>query len=302
MVPGALYFVWRVGYYGHLLPLPFYVKALVPEGVLPGARESIAFVRSMLLERVELGLGLGVGIAAAPRRASPMLLGALALWLFFFLPAHEMGFDFRYFHPIVPLLASTIALGLVAIRGRFAVRFAMPALLVLLTAHAVLPWVEGSIAEKRAYGAGVEHAHAPLGRALAEVTDRVERPVVASLDCGAIAYHSRWSVVDTWGLNDPTIATTGRRDAEHVLAQRPEVVIVISAERDRFVPHFEHEQALWDRSRALGLEHVASFEFLPDYHLFALARPESPAVAPLVRAGRSAPSASSSASLGRPDR
>jgi hypothetical protein len=203
--------------------------------------------------------------------------GILAIWLFLFLPAHEMGYDFRYFEPLVPLLAATIAGGLVAARERIgrAALFA-PAVFAIVTVFSIEPWLEASIAEKRDYGRGIERAHAALGRALHALRPRVSRPVLATLDCGAIAYYSRWTVIDTWGLNEPRIATTGRRDPEYVLAARPEVVVVVSARRDAFVPHFEHERALWDRARARGYEHVASYEFLPDYHLFVLTAPGSP--------------------------
>jgi hypothetical protein len=61
-------------------------------------------------------------------------------------------------------------------------------------------------------------------------------------------------------------------------------VIVISASANEFAPHFDYEQAIFDRSRARGLKHIASFEFLPDDYLFALARPASVEAQALVLA------------------
>lgn len=275
-LPGAIYFAWRAHYYGQLLPLPFYVKALVHEETLPGAAEALAFARAQWIERLDVGVALVVACAALRRRAAVLAIPALALWLFFFVPAHEMGFDFRFFQPLVPAMAALAAAGAITIRSRLGrARGLVPALALGAAVLSVAPWLRGSVGEKLDYGAGIARAHARIGRALGAIRRRIDRPVLATLDAGAIAFYSRWQVIDTWGLNDATIATSGVRDAEYVLAREPSVVIVISAVRDRFTPHFEHEQALWDGARQRGMSHVASFEFLPDYHLFALARPGS---------------------------
>ena len=290
-VPGALYFAWRVDYYGQLLPLPFYVKAVMPGAVLPGAAEALAFARASWVERIDVGIAVVVAVVALRGRALVLAIPALALWLFWFVPAHEMGYDFRYFQPLLPPLIALAAAGAITIRegtGKAAVM--IPAIAIAGSILAPAPWLARSIEEKRGYAAGIARAHAPIGHALGSIRSEVRRPVLASLDAGAIAFHSRWEVIDTWGLNDAIIATRGERDAGYVLAQDPSVVIVISARADRFEPCFEHEQALWDGARALGLAHVASFEFLPDYHLFLLARegaPESEALIAASQAGAS---------------
>lgn len=79
-------------------------------------------------------------------------------------------------------------------------------------------------------------AHEPIGRWLAE--QKTSRRVVAALDVGAIAFHSGWSVVDTWGLNDPQFALSAAkgRSYEDVLARDPSVIIVISGQREVFEP------------------------------------------------------------------
>lgn len=295
-LPGGLYFAWRLDYYGHLLPLPFYVKAIVPHALLPGAPEAIAFARAQWIQRLDLGIALVTGIGALRARSLVLALPALALWLFFFVPAHEMGYDFRYFQPIVPALVALAAAGAVTIRqGMGPAHALIPAIALAGSALSIAPWLAQSVEEKLGYGAGIARAHAGIGHALGAIRERVERPSLASLDTGAIAFHSRWEVIDTWGLNEPRIATSGERDADYVLAQDPSVVIVISSRGDRFAPHFEHERALWDGARARGLEHVASFEFLADYHLFTLARAGSPEAAALEGAAHRAASAATAA-------
>ncbi|UJR79530.1 hypothetical protein [Sandaracinus amylolyticus] len=300
-IPGAIYFAWRARYYGLWLPLPFYVKAALPGTTFAGAEEALGFARALLIERVEVGIAVAIGVATARRALVPLIVAALAVWLFFFVPAHEMGFDFRYPFPIVPVLAASAGLGVARIARWLCAPLerawspAAVASIVAISAFASsAPHLPGSLAEKRDYGAGIERAHARIGRALHDLGDTIDRPVVAALDVGAIAYFSQWTVLDTWGLNEPRIARTGRRDAEPVLAESPSVVIVVSSRADRFAPHFEHEQALWDGARARGMTQVARFEFLPDYQLLALAAPGSPVASALAVA--SSPSTAALAS------
>jgi arabinofuranosyltransferase len=287
-LPGAIYFAWRWSYYGLPLPLPFYVKALLPESTLPGASEALAFARHHLIERLDLGIALVAGIALTARRPAspiPALLGGAAIWVFLFVPAHEMGYDFRYFQPLMPIVAAMVGAGIVALRARAgAMAPIVPAIVVLASVASTAPGLSRSLAEKHAYARGIETAHRAIGDALGAVRERIDRPVLAALDVGAIAYRSRWTVIDTWGLNEPEIALGARRDAAAILARDPEVVIVVSSTPDRFVPHFEHERALWKGARARGYVEAGRFEFLPDYHLFTLARAEGVAHGALRRA------------------
>jgi hypothetical protein len=120
---------------------------------------------------------------------------------------------------------------------------------------------QGSVKEKRDYGAGGERAHQPIGKWLASLRTRVERPVVATLDAGAIAYFSGWTVIDTWDLNDPQIAFAAAgagRDAAAILARDPAVVVVISGKREEFVPLFAYEGPLYRGAREAGFRHVST--------------------------------------------
>ncbi|AKF07860.1 hypothetical protein [Sandaracinus amylolyticus] len=302
VIPGAIYFAWRVRYYGLWLPLPFYVKAALPGTTFAGVDEALGFARALLVERIDVGIAVAVGVVGARRSLAPLALAALAVWLFFFVPAHEMGFDHRYPFPIVPVLAACAGVGVARIAGwlrapsgRAWSPAAMASIVAVSAFASSAPHLAGSLAEKRDYGAGIERAHARIGRALHELGGAIDRPVIAALDVGAIAYFSQWTVIDTWGLNEPRVARTGRRDAEPVLAESPSVVIVVSSRADRFAPHFEHEQALWDGAHARGMAQVARFEFLPDYQLLALATPGSPVASALEAASSTRASALASA-------
>lgn len=275
VLPGALYFIVRAAWYGHLLPLPFYVKALGAEASgLAGWEQSFEFLRLFTWERPWLCVPLVAALLKVPT-ARRVALPVLAWWLFFLFPQHQMGFDLRYLYPLMPVMFALAGAGLVVLGRALPTRLqvAAPVVVVLLGVWLTFfKWIHASLDEKHAYGRGVEVAHAPIGRWLAELRPRVARPVVAALDVGAIAFHSRWTVVDTWGLNDPQIALSAAkgRSSEDILARDPSVIIVVSTGRERFEPVFDYEGPLYAQALERGFRLHRTWEFLPDYHLWVL--------------------------------
>ncbi len=287
VLPGAAYFAWRAVRYGHLLPLPFYVKTLAHDaGPLAGWPECFELLRDFTVERPWLFIPLAVTAATRPV-ARALLLPIGAWWAFFIFPEHQMGFDLRYLYPLIPTLLAFAAAGLLPFIERLPERLRpglVAALTVVLTVATAYGHLRGSVREKRDYGAGGVRSHLPIGQWLASIRPRVERPIVATLDAGAIGYFSGWTVIDTWGLNDPEIALAAAgkgRDADAILARDPAVVIVISAQRDTFVPQFAFEGPLYQRALAGGFRHLSTYEFLPDYFLWVLASPRVPDAEPL---------------------
>ncbi len=276
VLPGAAYFAWRVVHYGKLLPLPFYVKAVAPElGPLAGLRQCVELLRMFSVDNLWLFGLLAVALATLP--FARLFLGAAAAWWAFFLfPAHEMGYDLRYLFPLVPVLLALCAASVARVTARLEGR--VPAAAVALGCAVLMVAsfhhrLAGHIEEKRDYGEGGRKAHVAIGQWLTSIRPHVERPVVATLDAGAIAYFANWTVIDTWGLNDPEVALAAAgagRSADAILARQPTVVVVISQHADRFVPHFDFEGPLYERALASGYRVLGRWQFTADYHLWAL--------------------------------
>ncbi|MCJ7622374.1 MAG: hypothetical protein MUO76_02640 [Anaerolineaceae bacterium] len=99
ILPGAIYFLWRLGYYGVLLPLPYYIKA---------STESLAgFPQvSSFLIFVFYNLGLFITISLVEnRKAVFLILLAIIPYLFFYsIPFHQMGYNWRYLYPTLPVI------------------------------------------------------------------------------------------------------------------------------------------------------------------------------------------------------
>jgi arabinofuranosyltransferase len=278
LLPGALYFGWRLWRYQLLLPLSFYVKSTGQEplaGLADVGEFFLAFVRDQPLWGALAVLG------AARRVLWPALAAAAALAIFFVFPAHIMAFEGRYLMPLFPFLSALAGAGAARVLGWLAARaearglsphwLALPGSLVL----ALALWSFPSGREERAqpwldYGAGLREAHMELGRAL----ERIGGPEhsIALLDVGAVGYLADWFTIDTFGLNDPHVALTRRRDVDYVLDQQPELLVVVSTRHDRYEPLFDWELPLYREATQRGYAFVCSYRFDPAYHLWVLAR------------------------------
>lgn len=276
LMPYAIYFAWRLSYYGLLAPLSFYVKATNEPGILRGTDEALGVVHLLFVAQPQLGIALVVGAVACRRRAAPVLLAALAFVLFFLVPAPIMAYERRYLYPLFPTLFAIAGAGVAAVveRRRRLAPVAV-ACFGVLAAVDVARHARGSIDGFTAYGEGLVRAHVRLAHDLEARADARTR-TIALVDVGAVAYVSGWRTIDTFGLNDAHVARSARHDPAYVEAQDPDVVVFLSQRSDRLVPHLAWEQALHDAFVAHGYAPMRAYRFAPDYFLYALERPATP--------------------------
>lgn len=283
ILPGALYFAWRLWYYGAPLPLPFYVS-----GDFGTARPGTRAVRDFLASMAPpFALFVLLGLARAGRRVVPAAAACLALVVFFLFPVHRMSYAFRYLHPVVPFLSALYAVGIAVllhgVRSRIASarlrELASVALPILaLAAMLGLVYPQGVSAVERVsryYAVGFDRGHVALGKALAPmVEDPARPPTLAIADAGAVPYYSGWRTIDTFGLNDAHIALTGDRSPGYVFSQRPDLVILLSTSRRAFEPILPWEEALYRACREAGMERLAVFG-TGRYWLWVMGDPDS---------------------------
>ncbi len=109
LAAGGAYAAWKLAYFGHLLPNPFYLKS--GAGRFAGIPETLAFARAY----GPLLAAMFVGALVARRRAvEPWLCLAIAVpWLAYGSKiVHEIGFAHRFCWPLVPLLGLGAGAGL----------------------------------------------------------------------------------------------------------------------------------------------------------------------------------------------
>jgi hypothetical protein len=171
-------------------------------------------------------------------------------------------------------LLAALGIGLIAqsFNVMNARRFATPALAVITLSVCLRMNSEavGVIAAQNGYRDGLNSAHRVLGARLREMTPGV----LAIGDAGAVPYFSRWKTIDTFGLNDRHIALHGH-DADYVLDQNPDVIVLISNNASEFQPPLAHEKPLREAAVRDGFAKLQTLQFSQGYYLWVMAKPRS---------------------------
>ncbi|GEM_PF-410969 len=294
LLPGAVYFTARAFYFGLLLPLPILIKVFGGGASAPGER-GWAQLSSLLLGPGLFWLPLtiaGLLLAVPPgRKGAGLREGACALLVMLALmaaPRHIMGYEWRFFFPFLPPLLLLSGLGAEALCARMRLPAACAALLLGPALWFGLRSAPETLAAWRGYARGLRRAHLALGTELRNLASPLRRtgdssgaeprpsPLLAIGDAGAVPWRSGWRSLDSFGLNDPRIALSGRHDPESILDEDPDVLVLLSGDHGAFVPLLPWEGPLEAAARTAGYRTAHKLAFADRYHLFVLARPDSP--------------------------
>jgi hypothetical protein len=200
VLPGAAYFAWRYAYFGHLMPLPFYVKSGSARDLLGIFYfKSVGYnVGGLVLSPVAVLLPLLLSVRRADlgayaRQQMAVIAAAVAGLLFYSLVLVEQNIGFRFQAPIY-FLVLVLALFLPTgerIKRRLVILSLLPSLVLV--------------------GWGLQES-ARLTRdenmsALARALRTLPRGTMLVTEAGRLPYHSGWVAYDSWGLNTPDFAT-----------------------------------------------------------------------------------------------
>jgi hypothetical protein len=258
----APYFVWRMAYYGDLLPNTFYAKTGATVYQLQRGLEYAGdFAQTMGLLWLALALGLGWWGIVAARRYSFVLALVLIYTLYIIAVGGDFFPGYRFFVPLVPLL---VLLGVVGIeRARRWLFGSLPRVGgVAAPAGLVLLLLLGGLAytDVRQFDRNENYKYSVNEYRVATYWGKVGRwlaqhappdAVIAAEGAGAIAYYSGLHSIDMLGLNDRHISRvyvpemgSGRAghektDYAYVLRRRPDYIPVQWAEEMETLPAFE---------------------------------------------------------------
>jgi len=255
--------VFRLAYYGDLLPNTFYAKTgLNGRLVLRGLEYLGVFALSHL--------PLFLLAAALPwrklgKRLAPML-AAVGLYFIYLVLIGGDWMAWRLFVPILPILAVTAGLGLDRLRRLdLPLRKAVLPLMVAASAGGLF-LLTTSLGEYAHIGEYRFHEtlHFRTGHWLAEVSDPDDTIAVSS--AGIMPWLTGLNTIDMLGLNDRHIARFGvdlggraspgheRYDNDYVLGRRPDWIILgltsnslLSGEEPAFLPDYDliKRRELW---------------------------------------------------------
>jgi hypothetical protein len=304
LLPGAIYFGWRAHYFGHLFPIPFYLK-VASQGPLAGSDTVLSFLgRLLLVAGLPLagcllrwnGKTLPEGGGSTESRTSGQAVlwvaGVASLWIGLCLfPANIMDYEARFCFPAAPLLFALAGYGLAVwlsrLRALLVARGAPGyglSVAAVVAAVALASWLGLSqrhawvVFDRSSYGMALKQTHVHLGKVLAGFPGaREQRPLLAIGDAGAVPYYSGWRTLDSFGLNDPVIGIEGNRSPSYVLEQSPALVVLVSREQLKYRTHdtMPWEGRLFEAVSAAGMTRIAVMSFSPRSHLWVMGDPQS---------------------------
>ncbi len=210
--------LWKLSYYGDLLPNSYYVRVASPTSPSRGVFYMYSFVSTYFL--FPLVVGVIISLPAMFRQRLTHLLAILlmlVLWAIYIILTGGDHMEFRFFVPVFPFIILLFVWA-----SSLWVRF-----LWISVLSAVL-MVAGSMYHQRTYAdtADPEIAIAPLwqydgsltredtdwklsGLALGKAFAPNSGVTIGVTPAGAIPYYSRLHSVDMLGINDPWVARHG---------------------------------------------------------------------------------------------
>jgi len=215
VVIGA-WFVWKLSYYGNILPNSFYIKVASPTSYERGLNYLSLFSESYFLFPFLL-IGL-FSLKALFKKSNPPILVLCLIMLLWTLYIVKVGGDFmefRFLVPILPFLFMLMSWLMFAFIRDAWIRVALIAMIAIGVFHHVTTF---------AYTPddGVEpvwqlHGHlydndqnwAGIGKVLGEAFNGNPDVIIATTAAGAIPYYSGLPTVDMFGINDSWVAKAG---------------------------------------------------------------------------------------------
>lgn len=204
MAPCAIYFLWRWGYYGRILPNTYYAKSSGGDFMPENATMLWEMVKTYLPYPALLALIFVTRekIAGSGKIAAGVAAFGAAVILLYLRSHLVMCYSYRFFVPIFVL--ALLAVGGILHRTRVTLKSAT--IIAVLTAAQVSANVSDERVEAQkkfvtTYRDILQGMHIGIGRLLREKIPGDEWLAVHA-DAGAIPYHSKLRTVDFGRLND----------------------------------------------------------------------------------------------------
>lgn len=213
---GSLYLIWRYIYFGHLFPNPFYKKGggyLYPASLL----QSCIYVARLLLP-----LGIIFLLLFRPKSvrkeiiyACIPILGFTGIWM---LLSDEMNYLMRFQYILLPM--TLVSLGFLwkkAVHGHLAPN-RRESLMLLLFGLSLVYYI---------WGFPTQAIHRDGRFTVAQVLQLYQDKgyTLATTEAGLLPFYSRWRSLDTWGLNDHTIAVEGVISQSYLSQFDPDMIM-----------------------------------------------------------------------------
>lgn len=216
--------LWKIHYYGDILPNPYYVKVGSIHSWRRGTHYLYSFLVSYWLFPFPfIAVAMIRRITGKINNTIILFMLILTLWTFYLIGVSGGFMEYRHLVPVLPLIMlSVVWLIYNAIRNRTVQAVLVITVLAGSLFHALtfensrIRWGITPISLLDAQIDAYDQDWDEVGRALGRVFDHSPDIMIATTASGAIPFYSRLRTVDMLGLNDRTVARQGE-----ILSDRP---------------------------------------------------------------------------------
>ena len=226
IILGGIYFLWRWHYFGYPLPNPYYKKG----GGMFHLSSLISSYRSIEFFGIVLILFNAIGFLHSEwRRVTfALFIPVFGFLTAFILISDEMNIYRRFQYPVLPILLMSIYPAYATLRELIVINSKNINLkkififyFIFASCLFIFSYMRQVIfRDKKLY----HDSRTDVGLILSKYKDK--NYWLATTEAGLVPFYSRWSAIDTWGLNDQWIAHHGMVTEQYLDRYKPHIILI----------------------------------------------------------------------------
>ncbi|MEE9443814.1 MAG: hypothetical protein V3V99_14215 [candidate division Zixibacteria bacterium] len=270
-LPGLIYFIWRVTYFGWLLPNTFYVKFGQPFNGIEWLAKSFGSLAGIIIIAI---LSYATGRHTEQKKIiTPLYYFVFLIMAILAYSASNLMMNYmnRFLFHILPVVFLILALELHTIfsndsnnKSSVPVSCGYIFAIVIICTFPLLHRDKTETAHMALYESHLNNAHIKLANELKQVHLPQELKTLAVGDAGAIPYYSEWVSYDFVGLNDEYVAHNPSDKSDFIMGKKPTLLILYS-ENGTYIDSYQF--GFEPHPRLSPYDEIGYIKWFPDYYL-----------------------------------
>ncbi|MCK5126021.1 MAG: hypothetical protein KAR42_07180 [candidate division Zixibacteria bacterium] len=276
VVPGLVYFIWRVSYFGWLLPNTFYVKYGQPSDGIEWLLKSLSSVVGLIAIIILSYAFDKKGNKKSHKRFmyyAAFLIMAISPYIMSDLGMNCMNRFLFHILPVIFLIAAFEIRALFTLgnssKDKIATSKGLMLVVILFSLLPLLHKDKTQVAHMTLYESHLQNAHIELAKTLKSSSVPQKLRTLAVGDAGAIPYYSEWQSYDFVGLNDEFTAHNPTKKTAYLKEKAP-TVLILYAEDNKNIRLDQY--GLEPHALMPEYNEIAFIKLFPNYYLAVFLR------------------------------